>query len=159
MGKSKIVFLDVDGVLNSEVFFTTALKEEREAMIDSAAVKLLNQLDGAMVVISSSWGEDAISVLREKGLELPILGCTKHVHYQFEWACRGNEIEEWIVRTYGGLGTKFGAGYDSEDYEYVILDDDKDMLLGQMEHFIHIDRYYGLTQENIDQAKKILAIE
>ena len=80
VGKSKIVFLDVDGVLNSEVFFTSAPKEERETMMDSKAVKLLNQLEGAMVVISSSWGEDAINVLRDKGLELPILGCTKHVH-------------------------------------------------------------------------------
>ena len=158
MGKSKIVFLDVDGVLNSEVFFTSAPKEERATMMDSKAVKLLNQLEGAMVVISSSWGEDAINVLRDKGLELPILGCTKHVHYKFDWACRGNEIEEWLIRTYGGLGSKFGDNHPDEEYEYVILDDDSDMLLGQVNHFIHIDRYYGLTQENIDQAKNILKI-
>jgi hypothetical protein len=158
MGKNKIVFTDCDGVINSEVFFTSAPKEERETMMDSAAVKLLNQLDGAMVVISSSWGEDAISVLREKGLELPIIGCTKHVHHQFQWACRGNEIEEWLLSRYGGMGTKFGKDYESENYDYVIFDDDMDMLLGQAEHFIHVNRHYGLTQENIDQAKKILKI-
>ena len=58
-------------------------------------------------------------------------------------------------------GDKWREGSTTQEfnYEYVILDDDNDMLLGQMEHFIHIDRYYGLTQENIDQAKKILAIK
>ena len=158
VGKSKIVFLDVDGVLNSEVFFTSAPKEERKTMMDSKAVKLLNQLEGSMVVISSSWGAAAIKPLRENGLELPILGCTKHVHYQFEWACRGNEIEEWLTRTYNGLGSKFGDSYPDEEYEYVILDDDSDMLLGQVNHFIHVDRYTGITQKDIDQAKKILKI-
>lgn len=152
----RIIFLDVDGVLNSEVFFTSASKEERETMIDGNAVKLLNRLDGAEVVITSSWGEDAIGALRDKGLELPIIGCTKKLHLQFDWACRGNEIEEWLKRTYEGMGTMFGSCYDDGDYKYVILDDDKDMLLGQADNFIHVNRETGLTQEDINLARHIL---
>ena len=150
----RIIFLDVDGVLNSEAFFTSASRDERETMIDGNAVKLLNRLDGAKVVITSSWGEDAISALRDKGLELPIIGCTKKVHHQFNWACRGNEIEEWIYRTYGD-NTYFGK-HDRSKYEYVILDDDKDMLLGQIEHFIYVDRKTGLVEEDINLARHIL---
>lgn len=158
MEKDKIIFLDVDGVLNSEEFFRSATKEERKTMMDGKAVKLLNQLTGAKVVITSSWGEDAISSLTDKGLVLPILGCTNKVHYRFDWACRGNEIEEWLLCKYEGLGTKFGSTYDSEKYEYVILDDDSDMLLGQVEHFICTSRWTGLTQDDIERAKKILKI-
>ena len=159
--KSRIVFLDIDGVLNSEVFFVEKRKAGDRTMIDADAVSLLNQLSGAHVVVSSSWGENGGQTskdLEAAGLELPIVGYTKKVHYNFEWACRGNEIEEWLLSTYGGMGTKFGTAYDSDDYEYVIFDDDSDMLLGQVEHFVYVDRYTGITQNDIEKAKKILKI-
>ena len=154
-----IVFLDIDGCLNSEAFFVNNPPKITVSQIDSNAVKLLNQLNGAMVVVTSSWGEDGgrtTGALQEHGLELPIIGYTKKVHYQHKWACRGNEIEDWILRTYGGMGTMFGSEYDDENYNYVIFDDDQDMLLGQAEHFIHVDGNVGLTQSDIDKAKKIL---
>ena len=156
MGRDRLIFLDVDGVLNSEIFFTTASEEARKTMIDENAVKLLNQLEGSSVVISSSWGEDAIKPLLEHGLKLPIIGCTTHLHHKFEWACRGNEIEEWLLEKYKGLGTKYGNEYDCDKYSYVIFDDDSDMLLGQEGHFIRTNRTCGLTQEDIDKAQKIL---
>ena len=39
---------------------------------------------------------------------------------------------------------------------YVILDDSADMLLDQVRHFIHVNANKGLTQADIDKAKKIL---
>jgi hypothetical protein len=42
------------------------------------------------------------------------------------------------------------------DYEYVILDDDQDMLYGQKDNFIHVNRVSGLTKRNINKARKIL---
>lgn len=162
MEKSRICVLDIDGVCNSEKFYVNNPPEVTRTGLDSNAVKLLNQLTGAMVLVSSSWGEDGgktAEELRAAGLELPIIGYTKKVHYQYEWACRGNEIEEWFKRTYRGMGTMFGDEYPDEHYEYVIFDDDQDMLLGQISHFIHVDRMVGLTQEDIDKAKKILNIQ
>jgi hypothetical protein len=159
--KSRIAFLDIDGVLNSDVFFVEKRKKGDVSMIDKDAVVLLNQLEGACVVVSSSWGENGGQTsrdLEEAGLTLPIIGYTRKLHYQFDWACRGNEIEEWLRRTYGGMGTMFGSCYDDDNYEYVILDDDQDMLLGQVDHFIHVNRETGLTQEDIDKAKKILRL-
>ena len=54
------------------------------------------------------------------------------------------------------MGTMYGSCYDDDDYDYVILDDDRDMLLGQIDHFIYVNRQTGLTQDDIDKAKKIL---
>lgn len=48
---------------------------------------------------------------------------------------------------------------DNEKITYVIFDDDNDMLMQQKEHFIHIDHMVGITQENIEEAKRILNIE
>ena len=160
--EDKLIFLDIDGVLNSERFFVDNPPEITRSQIDSNAVKLLNQLTEAKVVVTSSWGEDGgrtTKALEAHGLKLPIVGYTKKVHYQFEWACRGNEIEEWIQSKYDGMcGTVWGDEYRNADYEYVIFDDDCDMLLGQKDHFIQVNRFTGLTQEDIDKAKKILNI-
>ena len=101
--------------------------------------------------------------LKEKGLELPIVGYTQHF-YQ-DWLCRGNEIEKWIHENFGGMGTRWGEDYEGEpyyrkhfheedvDYEYVIFDDSGDMLLGQKDNFI---QFIGITDEDIDKAIKIL---
>ena len=45
---------------------------------------------------------------------------------------------------------------EDEDYEYVIFDDDTDFLLGQKDNFIQINEEFGLTDEDIDKAIKIL---
>lgn len=127
--------------------------------IDPDKCNLLNQLEGAEVVISSSWGYDngrTEKILKDCGLTLPIIGYTKKLHYQYEWACRGNEIEAWLQDAFDGKGTMFGGIWTDCDYEYVIIDDDKDMLLGQVEHFVHVKNLTGITQEDINKAKKIL---
>ena len=132
---------------------------------------MLNQLQdlGAEIVISSSWGCDngrTEKTLREVGLELPIIGYTEHFHN--DWMCRGNEIEKWLLNSFGGMGTKYGSSPDGVpyykkysnkngvDYEFVIFDDDCDFLLGQKDNFIRTSRKTGVTQADIDKAKKIL---
>lgn len=40
--------------------------------------------------------------------------------------------------------------------KYVILDDDSDMLDTQRNNFIHTDWEVGLTEENVNDAIKIL---
>ena len=158
----KTLMLDVDGVVNSETWYVKT--KGRSGDFDPEAIALLNQLEpyGVEVVISSSWGEDAIKPLKDVGLRLPIIGCTKKLHYQFEWACRGNEIDFWLTSHYGGMTTAHGDAYrqhyhpEDTDYEYVIFDDDADMLLGQKNNFIQTNRMTGITQADIDKAIKIL---
>jgi histidinol phosphatase-like enzyme len=150
----RIIMLDVDGVVNSEDWYGKT--KGRSGDFDPEAIKLLNQLKdvGAEVVISSSWGDSAIKPLQDVGLELPIIGFTDH-YYQ-DWVCRGNEIEKWFHDNFGSYGTKYGSKYYQKDYEYVIFDDDADMLLGQADNFIQIKRQTGITQEDINKAIKIL---
>ena len=165
----KIIFLDVDGVVNSDQFYEKTRGCSGD--FDPEAIALLNQLEdiGAEIVISSSWNEDAIKPLQDVGLKLPIIGCTEH--FYTEWLCRGNEIEKWLVKEFGGMGTKYGFDlinnkpyyrkpetYENNqtDYEYVIFDDDTDFLLGQKDNFIQTNRVTGLTQADIDKAIKIL---
>ena len=161
----RIIFLDIDGVLSSIPFLCKG-----EGLIDPENIKIINKLKdtGVEVVISSSWGEDegrTEKTLRELGFDLPIIGYTKH--YPYEWICRGNEIEEWIHSNFGGMGSKFGIDHDgipyyrkhshgAPDYEYVIIDDDTDFLLGQKDNFIHVNEQTGVTDEDIERARKIL---
>jgi hypothetical protein len=162
----KTVFLDIDGVCNSEQYYTKTRRKSGD--FDPEVIALLNQLKdiGAEVVISSSWGEDGIKPLQDVGLELPIIGVTEH--FYADWFCRGNEIEKWIRDNFGGMGTRYGLDDDGfpyyrkhygdniQDYEYVIFDDDSDFLLGQKDNFIRTNRITGLTQADIDKARKIL---
>ena len=49
--------------------------------------------------------------------------------------------------------------HDDPDYEYVIFDDDTDFLLGQADNFIHVDEQKGITDEDVEKARKILMRE
>ena len=159
----KIIFLDIDGTMSSIPFLCKG-----KGFIDPECVKKLNTLKDidAEIVISSSWREDADEPLMELGLEIPIIGHTEHFYE--DWLCRGNEIEKWLCVNFGGMCTKFGEDregnpyykkhYSDEDidYEYVILDDDTDFLLGQKDNFIHINEQTGITDEDIEKARNIL---
>ena len=160
----KIIFLDIDGVLASYKYLCTG-----KGFVDPEKVALINQLEDAEIVISSSWGYDngnTEKTLRECGLKLPIIGYTKH--YYEDWLCRGNEIEKWLRDNMGGMCTKYGEDRegvpyyrhhyndDDIDYEYVIFDDDCDFLLGQANNFIQTNRDTALIQADIDKARKIL---
>ena len=57
---------------------------------------------------------------------------------------RGNEIRYWLK------DNKY------EDSNYLILDDDSDMLLWQKDNFVHINNNYGLMEEHIPLSFKIL---
>lgn len=112
--------------------------------IDPKAVKLLNRLveeTNAKIVVSSSWrGDYALqTIFSLAGIIEPIYGETpRSKHRQ-----RGAEIETWLEKR-------------QEPYRYVILDDDSDMLDTQCNNFIHTDWKVGLTEENVNDAIKIL---
>ena len=159
----RYMFLDIDGVLASYEFLKT-----RRGFIDPDKIALLNQLEGVEIVISSSWGYDngrTEKTLRGCGLKLPIVGYTDHFHT--DWFCRGNEIEKWLHDNCGGMCTKYGLDgegipyykHSNTDYEYVIVDDDTDMLLGQKDNFVHVDREFALQESDIEKIKTILKLK
>lgn len=158
----KIIFLDIDGVLNHEYFYKEKHdKKHKEDVIpypysniDPKSVEILNILceeTGAKVVISSTWRHSGLEyckdVLGFHGFNGDIIDITPTSPARF----RGIEILDWIKHNEELLGESY---YNFN--EYVILDDDSDMLYWQRNNFLLIDRFVGLTMGNVFQAKKIL---
>jgi hypothetical protein len=129
----KILFLDIDGVLNCDrdsevvsdaetcIFFRLNLRK-----IDMIR-KIITDTD-CKVVLSSSWrnfqgGRETVEYWK-----IPILDVTPTKH-----ACRGAEIQEWLEN-------------HPEVTEYCIVDDDGDMLDSQLRHFIQTTNEHGLTE-------------
>ena len=156
----KTLFLDVDGVLNSEKFweeqsqafrYTTALNQGKTrdqikviANIDLVAVERLNILvarTNVEIVVSSTWrsNRNIPYLLRYAGIKKPIYGITPFSKDRH----RGTEIKKWLDD-------------HPEITHYVILDDDNDMLEEQMEYLIQTNEKVGLTMENVDRAVEIL---
>ena len=151
----KIIFLDIDGVLNHQLWFKSQKDkkvidtdlEYNRSMIDETRVDLLNDLikeTKAKVVISSSWRknhtkEELQTMLEDKGYVYSVP--------------RGNEIKAWLETNKGILNNKMS------NVPYVIFDDDSDMLLWQRENFFWVDPYCGLTPNTIYKAKRFLGVE
>lgn len=153
----KYIFLDIDGVLNSEQYYLEKPQHKRwkefkdkldkhiawgVCNIDPKAVKLLNKLvteTNAKIVVSSSWrGDYALqTIFSLAGITESIYGETPRLESRF----RGEEIDKWLKER-------------QEPYKYVILD--SDMLDTQRNNFIHTDWKVGLTEENVNKAIEIL---
>lgn len=125
----KILFLDVDGVLNSH-------KTGGRYALKRACLKRLEKIvkeTGCEIVLSSTWRKDEYAlkrlkrVLQYRGIKIkdttPILNTE-----------RGVEIQAWLVKNIG-----------SEEKVFAILDDDSDMLEHQLPHFFQTDGEYGMT--------------
>lgn len=146
--KLRIIFLDIDGVMNHEKLF--------EAMdpICPNAIKLLNELvqyTDARIVISSHWRTSyALTTLQrmfqDAGFDWPerIIGTTidlAHISYYSVKRTRGQEIDLWLQQV--------------PVHSFVILDDynDMDHLL---DHLVQTTFDKGLTSEHVEKAKEIL---
>lgn len=162
----KILFLDIDGVLNTALFHN---KEERERyrdkygyMFDPNAVsnfKMIIDETGADIVISSSWKYMGVEKLREmwkeRGLPGKIIDITPDsVSEEFlinadlddmsYGSFRSLEIKEWMMNN----------GNDVS--HYAIIDDMYDMLPEQQPHFILSDPNVGITEWDAMKAIAIL---
>lgn len=158
----KIIFLDLDGVLN----ICRSERDEFGSLFHEDFVQNLKRIvdeTSAKIVISSSWRSDGLDVMQKmwKHRNLPgdVIGvtcdCVQIVENGdcefYDMVERGHEIQEWI---------------DTHDVDnYVIIDDDNDMLQSQRNNFVRcmnpkhpdkIDIGYGLTKECANMAIKIL---
>ena len=147
----RIIFLDIDGVLNVYCesrdkygcTFHTHFEDNLHDLIEAT---------GAEIVISSTWRYSGLKVMqnmwRDRGLAGNVIDITPIIHD----GIRGDEIDYWLR--------------ENQVDNYVIIDDDDDMLPEQMEHFVktsenhdHIDKVdfgYGLTKECTLKAISIL---
>ena len=156
----KVIFLDVDGVLNSEKSRNEMYDNNENWMWNEVAYYHLEKLKkivektGATIVLSSSWRlyhpkltgfsevkDELLKVLIDKmnNLGLKIEDVTPDFHDRW----RGCEIEDWLKN-------------HPEVEKYIILDDDTDFLPEQKPFFIKTTFKEGLTDELTEKAIQIL---
>jgi hypothetical protein len=155
----KIIFLDVDGVLNDEDYYVAGKTDLPYPLseFNPKSVELLNYIvdkTNAKIVLSASMRADGIDVCRNLfvavGIKAEIISITPHINN--DYSVRGNEILKWIQDN--KLYKPFS--YINTDHDYVILDDDGDMLLQQKNNFFQISPKTGLTKLVADKIIKFL---
>jgi len=138
----KILFLDIDGVVNYAKTFHRAYGHEGKGGIigfDPFMVLLVNRIveaTGCQIVLSSSWryGEESRAEVRRNNINfVDITPMSRGLHV------RGWEINEWLLA-------------HPEVRRYAILDDNSDMLTTQMENFFKCAWNEGLTEELANQV-------
>lgn len=159
----KIIFLDIDGVLNvycesRDKFGCTFHKH----FVDN--LRWIIDQTNAKIVISSTWKFDGLETMQKmwKYRNLPgkVIDITPNevdvvergICEFYDLVDRGFEIQQWIN--------------DHKIENYVIIDDDNDMLPYQRNNFVRtannsdhpdcIDIGYGLTKKCAEQVIKIL---
>jgi hypothetical protein len=154
----KVIFLDIDGVLNSAEFFHRRFEERgnrapsnlrEHDQLDPDGIRCLNTIierTGARIVISSTWRlrndfRQVIRLLKRQGLKGHILGRTPRL--SGEGIVRGHEIAAWL---FSQIDWPEGI---------VILDDDSDMA-HLMPWLVKTSNDMGLCVPDIDRAVEML---
>ncbi len=162
----KVIFLDIDGVLNTGLWYTqmdrNTPKDKYGYAFDPNAVDNLKRIideTGADIVISSSWKSFGFSELedmwQDRGLPGRLIGITPNsvsdemllnadLDHMEIFSIRGMEIKEWISKN---------GKYVSH---YVIIDDMDNFLPEQKSHFVKTNPDVGITTEDMERAIIIL---
>ena len=181
----KIIFLDIDGVMNCENAYRSGEcryvewtnhrgdKDHHQAFC-SWSKELLNKLideTNAKIVISSTWRSSGIEFMRSvwelEGMHGKIIGLTPNFRGEVNGYTipRGCEIDKWL----GDNGFSH-INWDKDTQQeyinktgienYIIIDDDSDMLYGQRNHFVHVlpspRNKDGFNQHYYEIAKAML---
>lgn len=163
---NKVIFLDIDGVLNTNWWYTqmdrNTPKDKYGYAFDPKAVANLKRIveeTGADIVISSSWKCLGLTQMEEmwndRNLPGKIIGITPNtvsdelllnadIDSIEMFHIRGEEIREWL--------SKHGKNVSN----YVIIDDMDNMLPEQQSHFIQTNPEVGISKEDSETAIYIL---
>jgi len=163
----KVIFLDFDGVLNTESFIVhffmimerceikrpeaktlrkILIRDDYGNLFDPLCMNQLKwilEMTEAKIVVSSTWGKNGLEWVRSmwKDRQYPgeIIDITPYI-----WdGTRGDEIAAWLSK-------------HPEVTNYVILDDQSDMQPNQRNNFLRCNEMYGITNLVADQAVKKL---
>lgn len=142
---NKFLFLDVDGVLNSDTWYHEEWDKDHyypQGDFDPICVERVNKVvreTGCKVVVSSSWRTDSNlqQVFTKAGLDFTIYDITPFGDH------RGKEIQDWLDT-------------QTEPYVYAIVDDDREMLKSQGRYVVRTNGVIGITDENVNQLINLL---
>jgi hypothetical protein len=146
---NKILFLDIDGVLNSRRScvatgnFPIDLSSKSILHFDWIAINLIKKIckdTKAKIVLSSTWRnicpkEDFIRFFR-----LPIIDITP----RYLSSIRGEEISMWLREN------------NHKVEKYVIIDDSSDILKSQEPFFVKVNEEEGFSYKNYLDVLKLL---
>lgn len=144
----KVIFLDVDGVLNSYTFATEMLDAEGVSIYNKdilddrclACLKQIVQRTGAEIVLSSTWRKTADSRSNLTS-QLEKYGLSIHSDTPITNGSRGDDISAWFDQ-HRGIPIE----------AYIVLDDNSDVGI----HTLHLVRTSifdgGLQTKHIRQA-------
>lgn len=173
MNNDKHIFLDLDGVLNVEVYVNAVYDVCKRAKIDVSkmimdeygmvfcptAVNMLKHIiekTGANIVISSAWRHSGLKVMQEMWVKRNLPGEVVGITPCF----RNDRTEEDKDLSFKDRAER---GHEIEHYckehnitNYVIFDDDNDMLPSQEPRFIQTNERYGITYADAERAIEIL---
>ena len=152
--KIKLLFLDIDGVLNNATSSTYWERKDKDGFYNFCPINTTNlfmivEETGCKIVISSSWRIRAKNLDEMKGwfkgwplIQDAIISSTP----MFRLNCkRGAEIIEWFKKT-----KNLDLFLDSH---FAVVDDDSDMDGIPDQHFFQTDGYHGLLYRD---ARKII---
>jgi len=159
----RILFLDIDGILNCEEAYRrgdckyvdridSKRGKTHHQSFDPIAKGFLNKLieqTDAQVVISSTWRSSGLRVMREiwefEGMSGEVIGITPNFRGDVEGYTipRGCEIDAWLrdenfCHINWSKDEQLKWMEKSNITNYIIIDDDSDMLYGQRNHFVHV---------------------
>ncbi|GAV11738.1 HAD domain-containing protein [Paenibacillus sp. NAIST15-1] len=155
----KIIFLDIDGVINTDrAIMIQRNHNSEEFVFDQKAMKHLKEIvteTNAYFVISSTWRvhygtsnllwNSLIRNLNQYGLEERIIGITPILDQDLRTSNRWKEIQNWLTEN-----------QNKEIESFVILDDEWDMGIYTMNEFVKCQGYIGINEEVKEKAIKIL---
>lgn len=143
----KIIFLDIDGVLNwagtpDRIGRWTGLCDKRIARFN----RIIDAHPDAKIVISSSWRDatmdgafdgfdELVDFLHKRGLRGDIIGKTV---VRFSHVPRGVEIREWVER--------WTREHPQDTLTFVILDDDAEGMEGWGKKEMDLRPFHVLTE-------------
>jgi len=173
-----IVFLDIDGVFNCQLFYSSNqfqdYKEAKKKLRKDVKAKRIERLEyyasqickervqwfnelckevNAVVVISSTWRqnktvEELQEIMNYCGGTFKIIDKTPYTGYE-----RGTEISKWLK---DNIKPETHGCHYFDFYRYVIIDDDSDMLLNQRFNFFSDRQLFWSYAEYLLQNKTIL---
>lgn len=128
---TKVLFLDIDGVLNKKSDYEVRMPENDILRINMVLVDRLKDIvqeTGCKVVLSSSWRNvGGGREFAEQCCGFEFLDITPSY-----LETRGHEIQQWLD--------------NNPTDRYAIVDDDSDMLDGQLKNFFQTEFEHGLTE-------------
>lgn len=138
----KVIFLDVDGVLNSvEDRFSWTIETDKHLKL----LKYIIDNTNAKIVISSSWrilsGTKNTLIKRLKDFNIEVYSETPHLCS--DGIRRGDEIRQWLKE-------------NKEIENFVILDDESDMREFTKTNLFQTNMEIGLTKDIADKVIEFL---